>query len=235
MVDLSSKAMAFLFHADKRCPHPDELITTNFGVPHFGSHSSFDTVLFNRIGRVCRVDSLSSRVNRIAVQFAEPLFFKPGEQDVSETVVQQRLEAKARSVLESKATAATSGKATVRAQERAPTKTPRRAKAGKKPQTKADRKGQAQARAAAQDKLRSYAEQIARVRAEAARQIARVTAEASEVIARIEAQFNAKAAADQTTGQDDEQKSAADDAELFEGPGLMKKVDAFFTDKSRIF
>jgi hypothetical protein len=235
MVDLSSKAMAFLFHANKRCPHPDQLITANFGVPHFDSHSSFDTVLFNRIGRVCRVDNVGSRVNRITVQFAEPLFFKPGEQDVSETDVQQRLEAKARSVLESKATAGTSGKAAAETPERTPAKTPRRARAGKKPQTKADRKEQAQARAVAQDKLRSCAEQIARVRAEAARQIARVTAEASEVIARIEAQFNAKAAADQTTGQDDEQKSAADDAELFEGPGLMKKMDAFFTDKSRIF
>ena len=33
-----------------------------------------DTAFFNRVGRVCRVENLNSRVSRIAVQFAEPLF-----------------------------------------------------------------------------------------------------------------------------------------------------------------
>ena len=75
--------MAMLFHANEDCPRTDQSITANFGVPHFDAHGSFDTAFFNRVGRVFRVDNLTTRVNRIAVQFAEPLFFKPGEQDIS--------------------------------------------------------------------------------------------------------------------------------------------------------
>jgi hypothetical protein len=99
MVDVSSKGMALLYYADKNCPKPDQVITTNFGVPYFDSDDSFDTVFFNRIGRVCRVDNLTSKVNRIAVQFAEPLFFKPGEQNISDSDVKHRLEAKARFIV----------------------------------------------------------------------------------------------------------------------------------------
>ncbi len=234
MADLSSKGMAFLFHADQSCPHPDQLIRTNFGVPHFDSRGSFDTVFFNRTGRVCRVDNLSSQVNRVAIQFAEPLFFKPGEQDISDSDAQQRLAAKARSVVESKATAGTGGKASAEAPKRATAKTARRVRAGKKPQAKADRRPQAQTKA--HEKLRSYAAQIAKVKAEAAREIARVTAEASEAIARIEAECRATAVApDQAGGRDDQQKNAGNDAGLSEKPDLMKKVDAFFTDRNRIF
>jgi hypothetical protein len=104
MVDVSSKGMALLYHNDESCPGPDQLITTNFGVPHFDSGGSFDTVFFNRIGRVCRIDNLTSKVNRIAIQFAEPLFFKPGEQDISDSEAKQRLEAKALSVTDAKET-----------------------------------------------------------------------------------------------------------------------------------
>ncbi|MHC4323628.1 MAG: hypothetical protein ACYSUX_05075 [Planctomycetota bacterium] len=96
MVDISSKGMALLCHADKNCPQPDQIITTNFGVPHFDSDDSFDTVFFNRVGRVCRIDKLTSKVNRIAIQFAEPLFFNPGEQDISDSDAKQRLQVKAR-------------------------------------------------------------------------------------------------------------------------------------------
>jgi hypothetical protein len=90
--DVSSKGLAILCHADKNCPHPDQLVTVDFGVPHFDSADSFDTVMFNRIGRVCRIDNLSNKVNRVALQFAEPLFFKPGEQDISESDARQRLQ-----------------------------------------------------------------------------------------------------------------------------------------------
>ncbi len=98
IVDVSSRGMAILCHADKNCPHPDQLVTVDFGVPHFDLADSFDAVFFNRIGRVCRVDSLSSQISRVAVQFAEPLFFKPGEQNISESDAQQRLQAKAHSI-----------------------------------------------------------------------------------------------------------------------------------------
>jgi hypothetical protein len=61
MFDLSSKGMAMLFHANEDCPHCDQSITANFGVPHFDAHGSFDTAFFNRVARVCRVDSLTSQ------------------------------------------------------------------------------------------------------------------------------------------------------------------------------
>ncbi len=35
---------------------------------------------FTRIGRVCRVEEVDRFVRRVAIQFAEPLPFKPGEQ-----------------------------------------------------------------------------------------------------------------------------------------------------------
>jgi hypothetical protein len=66
MFDLSSKGMAMLFHANEDCPHCDQSITANFGVPHFDAHGSFDTAFFNRVARVCRVDSLTSFSNRVS-------------------------------------------------------------------------------------------------------------------------------------------------------------------------
>ncbi|MCD6395216.1 MAG: PilZ domain-containing protein, partial [Planctomycetes bacterium] len=91
MFDISSRGMAFLCHWDENCPNPGELITTRFAVPCFDSGDSFDLIFFNRLGQVCRVDDLGSRVRRVAIQFAKPLFFKPGEQNISASEAQQRL------------------------------------------------------------------------------------------------------------------------------------------------
>jgi len=102
MVDISSKGMALLYHADENCPKPDQFITTTFGVPYFDADDSFDTVFFNRTGRVCRIDNLTSKVNRIAVKFAEPLFFSPGEQNISDSDAKQRLETKAQLIVSGK-------------------------------------------------------------------------------------------------------------------------------------
>lgn len=102
MFDLSSKGLAFLFYADSNCPCPGQSIATEFRVPYFNTRDSFDRVFFRRIGRVCRIDNLSSQVNRVAVQFAEPLFFKPGEQSISDLKAEQLLEAKTQMVVEAK-------------------------------------------------------------------------------------------------------------------------------------
>ena len=114
--DVSSKGLAILCHDDKNCPHPDQMITVDFSVPHFDSTDSFDAVFFNRIGRVCRVDNLNNKVNRIAIQFAEPLFFKPGEQDISESDAQQRLQAKTHSIAKAEEKARSYGQALARAE-----------------------------------------------------------------------------------------------------------------------
>jgi hypothetical protein len=47
---------------------------------------------FTRSGYVYRIDNVNSFLRRIVVQFAEPLPFKPGEQENKESETQQVLE-----------------------------------------------------------------------------------------------------------------------------------------------
>jgi hypothetical protein len=164
MFDVSSEGMAFLFHANESCPRPDQPITANFGVPHFDSQGSFDTAFFKRVGRVCRVDNLTSRVSRIAVQFAEPLFFKPGEQDISESDAQQRLQTKAQVLVD------------VRDKAKACAETERRIKAAEESRRKA----------------KLHEEQMAMIKSEAAREIARIEAETAFKVAEAKAEVRAK-------------------------------------------
>jgi hypothetical protein len=94
MFDLSSKGAAFTCHADDTCPNLGQEITARFSVPRFGPDESFDMANFTRSGHICRIDDVNSFVRRVAVQFAEPLPFKPGEQtDVeTESDTQQKLD-----------------------------------------------------------------------------------------------------------------------------------------------
>lgn len=234
LVDVSSRGMALLFYADRNCPHPDQLVTAGFGVPYFDSHGSFDTVFFNRDARVCRVDNLSGGVNRVAVQFAEPLFFKPGEQNVSEADAQQRLEAKARSVVRASRGSGTHDAALAKAGSRATAEAKLRTKAEKKARTEADKRVKAEAEA--REQVRACSDQIAKVKAEAAKEIARITAEAADAIAGIEAEFTAEAATgERTPGRSSRKKNSRRDAGRSEERGLMKKVDTFLTDRSTVF
>lgn len=91
MVDISSGGAAFTCHADDSCPYPGQHITARFSVPRLGPDDSFDMANFTRGGHICRVDEVSRFLRRVAVQFAEPLPFKPGEQADSEADAQQRL------------------------------------------------------------------------------------------------------------------------------------------------
>ena len=116
IVDVSSKGIAFLCHADQSCFDSEQEIKASFGVPHFGIDDSFDTILFERIGHVCRIDKPSSQVYRIAMQFASPLFFKPGEQGINEIDAQQRLNAKNFSVIKAEETARAYNEALAKAQ-----------------------------------------------------------------------------------------------------------------------
>ena len=93
MVDISSGGAAFTCHVDESCPYPGQELTARFSVPRFGSDDSFDMTSFVRMGRICRVDNVNSFVRRVAMQFAEPLSFKPGEQADSESDTEQRLKA----------------------------------------------------------------------------------------------------------------------------------------------
>ena len=78
MVDISSGGAAFTCYADK-CPHPGEQITARFSVPRYDNTDSFDLENFVRHGWICRVDETDHYIRRVAMQFADPLPFRPGE------------------------------------------------------------------------------------------------------------------------------------------------------------
>lgn len=80
MLDVSSKGAAFTCYNDGSCPYPGQQITARFSVPQFGPDESFDMANFTRSGSVCRVDEVNNLTRRVALQFAEPLPFQPGEQ-----------------------------------------------------------------------------------------------------------------------------------------------------------
>ena len=88
MVDVSSRGAAFTCYANDGCPYRGQHITARFSVPRYGPEDSFDMANFTRSAHVCRVDNVNSFLRRIAVQFAEPLPFKPGEQDTTESNIQ---------------------------------------------------------------------------------------------------------------------------------------------------
>ena len=84
MADVSSKAAAFTCYPDS-CPSLGEQITARFSVPRYGPDDSFDMANFTCSGLVTRVDDVHKFLRRVAVQFADPLPFRPGEQDDVET------------------------------------------------------------------------------------------------------------------------------------------------------
>ncbi len=79
IVDISSRGAAFITYAHGSCPCFGQHIIARFKVPNYRPDHSFDLVNFTRSAHVCRVDKVYSYWRRVAVQFAEPLPFKPGE------------------------------------------------------------------------------------------------------------------------------------------------------------
>jgi len=84
MVDISSRGAAFITYTHDGCPCLGEHITARFRVPRYHPDNFFDMVDFSRSAHVCRVDKVYSYWRRVAVQFAEPLPFKPGEKNANE-------------------------------------------------------------------------------------------------------------------------------------------------------
>ena len=80
MVDISSGGAAFTCYADN-CPTAGDHITARFSVPRYEDSDAFDLESFIRDGNICRVEEVSPFIRRVAIQFAEPLPFRPGEED----------------------------------------------------------------------------------------------------------------------------------------------------------
>jgi hypothetical protein len=85
MVDISSTGAAFACYSDGNCPYSGQYVTARFSVPRYGPDDSFDMEDFIRSGHVCRIDNLNKFSHRVAIQFANPLPFKPGEQTACES------------------------------------------------------------------------------------------------------------------------------------------------------
>lgn len=250
IVDISSQAIAFLCQVDENCPNPGQQLTANFAVPHFDRRSSFDTVLFNRTGCVHRLDALSSQVHRVVVRFSEPLFFKPGEQDINDSDLQNRLEAKALSIVKTEEklkvydealkradeririyteikvktqeTAKSDRQARVKAEARAKSEAKLRAKAEKQAKNEAERRVKIEAEAQKKDKL--HTEQIIQIKAQTAQAIAQVKAEAAATIAKIEDELKLMGITKIKTVEKQPVKDA-----------VLEKVDKFVKDRNKIF
>lgn len=93
MIDVSSEGAAFSCYSHETCPHPGQHLTARFSVPRIGPEESFEMASFTKPARVARIDYVNDYVRRIAVQFAEPLPFKPGQQADSDDDTVARLQA----------------------------------------------------------------------------------------------------------------------------------------------
>lgn len=91
MLDVSSGGAAFKCRCGENRPLPGRNIIARFSVPRFGSAETFNKVIFTKTGRVCRTHSLDRASHRVAIEFDKPLFFRPGEQGISQTEAQQKL------------------------------------------------------------------------------------------------------------------------------------------------
>lgn len=93
MVDITSRGAAFSCPANNSCPHPGQVLTTRFSVPKLDGDNSFNMASFTRQSYICRIDDINAYTRRVAIQFTEPLPFKPGLQVESQAQCTERLKA----------------------------------------------------------------------------------------------------------------------------------------------
>ncbi len=77
--DICSGGLSFTIYNDRKFVLPHNIVT-RFSVPRFDCTGSVETLDFERNGRICRVEQLNNDLQKIAIQFATPLPFRPGEQ-----------------------------------------------------------------------------------------------------------------------------------------------------------
>jgi len=80
MVDVSSGGMAFMCLNKPGSVEAGRQITARFSVPFFTPDGIFARRKFTRTAKICRAGIAGSNLRQVAVQFAEPLPFKPSEQ-----------------------------------------------------------------------------------------------------------------------------------------------------------
>jgi len=95
MVDVTSGGAAFTCYNDQPRPEQGQKLTTRFSVPRFGQDESFEMTDFFRTGTVCRVEDVNDYLHKIAIQFHNPLPFRPGEQNHRKSKTVDKLKASA--------------------------------------------------------------------------------------------------------------------------------------------
>jgi len=94
MVDISSNGMGFTCSmSDQNLLAAEQKITTRLDVPLFGKDGSYDIIRFDRTGQIRRVEKLNNSMHRIALEFTQPLPFKPAEQGLPNSLIEQKLAA----------------------------------------------------------------------------------------------------------------------------------------------
>jgi hypothetical protein len=92
LIDISSNGLGFTCNmSGQNLLATKQKITTRIDVPLFAKDGSFDMIRFDRIGQIRRVEKLNNSVHRIALEFTQPLPFKPAEQGLPNTVAEQKL------------------------------------------------------------------------------------------------------------------------------------------------
>ena len=93
-LDISSNGMGFTCSMTSKSPlEARQTISTRLDVPLFGKDGSYDMVRFDRDGQICRVEKVNNATHRVALQFSQPLPFKPAEQGLPNSVIEQKLAA----------------------------------------------------------------------------------------------------------------------------------------------
>lgn len=94
LVDVSSNGMGFTCTmSNQNLLAAKQKITTRLDVPLFGKDGSYDMIRFDRTGQIHRVEKVNNSIHRIALEFTQPLPFKPAEQGLPSSVIEQKLAA----------------------------------------------------------------------------------------------------------------------------------------------
>lgn len=253
IVDIASEGMAFLCHAVQGSFSEGQKLKANFGVPYFESSEFFDTVLFERTGFVRRIDKPSSEVYRIAMQFAVPLFFNPGAQNINETELQQRLDTKNLSIVKAEESARAYNEALIKAEKQLRLFAQAKAKTEEKLKAEIEDRYRTEAklRAEAQEKIRSYAENAARLEERlraTEKEISRITTVAEKADKKVGSLENQlKKIKEQTDNEIKRIRIEAAEtisrtkaglegnAKQSSKKELLKKVDSLISDRNKIF
>ena len=92
MVDISSNGMGFTCSlSDQNILAARQKITARLDVPLFGKDGTFDMIRFDRSGHIRRVEKINNSLHRIALEFTQPLPFKPAEQGLPTSIIEQKL------------------------------------------------------------------------------------------------------------------------------------------------